>query len=267
MRAARRRFCRVSCRVRVCGSPPRCCCGRHQTSAGHRSTASRCWRVDCRIAVSGTKEGRQDTLFPSLCFAHLFRLWVSPMSATGRRPAFRCFLGFPPGLSEKGVRRCAPDPPSSTRHVDLVVLCQAWRCVLRAGGGVVGGKQVRQAGEFTGSERCRWCWHGWWSGREQWGGVSAVNVVLGVLVVGYFGAAVVSLSGPWLSCLPSSLCPGPSRSASSLALLIRRLLTPAVAYQSRPPIPSAPLGGAREDPSARPWRAQGGATFGGFSPL
>src|SRR5688500_17757253 len=33
-------------------------------------------------------------VFPSICFP----LWVAPLSATGRRPAFGCFLGFPPGL-------------------------------------------------------------------------------------------------------------------------------------------------------------------------
>jgi hypothetical protein len=37
-------------------------------------------------------------VFRSICFA----LWVSSLSATRRRPASGCFLGFPPGLSEEG---------------------------------------------------------------------------------------------------------------------------------------------------------------------
>ena len=38
-------------------------------------------------------------VFPSISVS---LYWVSPMSATGRRPASGCFLGFPPGLSEEG---------------------------------------------------------------------------------------------------------------------------------------------------------------------
>jgi hypothetical protein len=37
-------------------------------------------------------------VFPSICFAP----WVSSLSATGRRSAVGCFLGFAPGLSEEG---------------------------------------------------------------------------------------------------------------------------------------------------------------------
>jgi hypothetical protein len=45
-------------------------------------------------------------VFPSICFA----LWVSSLSATGRRHAVGCFLGFPPGLARKGVRRFGGRP-------------------------------------------------------------------------------------------------------------------------------------------------------------
>src|SRR5829696_4439881 len=57
-------------------------------------------RQSCR---RGTEADVDETpvsllVFPSICFP----LWVSPLSATGRRPAFGCFLGFPPGPLEEG---------------------------------------------------------------------------------------------------------------------------------------------------------------------
>jgi hypothetical protein len=46
-------------------------------------------------------------VFRSICFA----LWVSSMSATGRRPAPGLSSASRLGLEEVGVRRFAPDPP------------------------------------------------------------------------------------------------------------------------------------------------------------
>jgi hypothetical protein len=47
-------------------------------------------------------------VFPSICFP----LWVSPLSATGGRPAPGCFLGFPPGPREEGGSAAAGLRPS-----------------------------------------------------------------------------------------------------------------------------------------------------------
>jgi hypothetical protein len=54
-------------------------------------------------------------VFPSICFA----LRVSLMSATGRRLALRLFFALRLGFRARGVRRAAPDPPSSTCQVNL----------------------------------------------------------------------------------------------------------------------------------------------------
>ena len=54
-------------------------------------------------------------MFRSICFA----LWVSSLSATGRRPASGCFFASRLGFRGRGVRRFAPDPPSSTCQVNL----------------------------------------------------------------------------------------------------------------------------------------------------
>jgi hypothetical protein len=85
---------------RICGGPSRYCGDEHQASASTGSTASSLpeWSRS-RNAGSGKPTGHPVSLlvFPSICFA----LWVSSLSATGRRPAFGCFLGFPPGLWRK----------------------------------------------------------------------------------------------------------------------------------------------------------------------
>jgi hypothetical protein len=73
----------------------------------------------------GSRVGESVSLlvFPSICFA----LWVSALSATGRRPAPGPFLAFRLGFRGRGVRRFAPDPPSSTRQVT---------CRVSPGGGI-----------------------------------------------------------------------------------------------------------------------------------
>src|SRR5688500_3443756 len=48
-------------------------------------------------------------VFPSICFA----LWVSSLSATGRRPAVGCFVGVPPGLLEEGESAASRRTPLS----------------------------------------------------------------------------------------------------------------------------------------------------------
>ena len=50
-------------------------------------------------------------VFRSICFA----LWVSALSATGAPPRLQVFPWLPAwAYRGRGVRRCAPDPPSST---------------------------------------------------------------------------------------------------------------------------------------------------------
>jgi hypothetical protein len=92
-------------------------------------------------------------LFRSICFAQ----WVSPLSATGPPPrplVLRWLRAW--ALGGRGVRRFAPEPPFLDPPCRSGWFCaQAWRCVWR-GGAVArwsGVRQVRQAGEFTGSEQ------------------------------------------------------------------------------------------------------------------
>src|SRR5215211_1465792 len=76
-------------------------------------------------------------LFLSLCFPPSVSLYgFLPLSATGRRPAFGCFLGFPPGLLEEGGPPLRAGPPSSTVQVNLDGPAQAgsWSGVRRSGG-------------------------------------------------------------------------------------------------------------------------------------
>jgi excisionase family DNA binding protein len=62
------------------------------------------------------------------------------LSATGRRPAFGCFLGFPPGLLEEGGPARSAGPPSSTVQVNRDGPAQAgsWSGLRRGGGRGIG---------------------------------------------------------------------------------------------------------------------------------